>query len=95
MPYIDEMTKDKVSPYLKYLLLGMNESYGTKPGVINYIITSIIYYWWRSSAQNYETLNAIQGCLDCVSKEFYRRIVVPYEEKKCAENGDVFNAERF
>jgi len=40
-------------------------------------------------APTYYHLSNIMGCLDCASKEFYRRIVAPYEDKKIVENGDV------
>lgn len=32
----------------------------------------------------------ILGVLSCVQQEFYRRVVAPYEDQKCRENGDVF-----
>jgi len=31
------------------------------------------------------------GALEGAKLEFYRRVVVPYEEKKMKENGDVYN----
>jgi hypothetical protein len=30
------------------------------------------------------------GIIECVKQELYRRVVAPYEDKKCKENGDVF-----
>ena len=90
MPYIKQLDRAALKPYLDYLLLYLIEKGGFKPGWINYIITNILLYWWKSSPQNYETLNAIQGCLDCIGKEFYRRVAVPYEQKKLEENGDVY-----
>lgn len=89
MPYIPPLDRIAVKPRLDYLLLYLNE-HGYKPGLINYILTNILLYWWKSSAQNYETLNAIHGCLDCVGREFDRRVTGPYERAKAEENGDVF-----
>ena len=39
---------------------------------------------------SYHAYNEIIGVLECVKQEFYRRMVAPYEDKKCEENGDVF-----
>jgi hypothetical protein len=30
------------------------------------------------------------GVIENVKTEFYRRVAVPYEDKKIADNGDVF-----
>ena len=36
------------------------------------------------------SLKNIRGCLRCVELELYRRAIVPYENKKIEENGDVY-----
>lgn len=36
------------------------------------------------------SLADVLGTLECVKLEFYRRVVAPYEDKKCAENGDAY-----
>ncbi len=33
--------------------------------------------------------------LDAAAREYYRRVVVPYEEKKCSVNGDVYGEEKY
>ncbi len=38
---------------------------------------------------NYSKANELVGVLECVKQEFYRRQVVPYEEEKIRENGDL------
>jgi hypothetical protein len=38
----------------------------------------------------YSKFNRAEGVLSAVSKEFYRRVVVPYENSKWLENGDVY-----
>lgn len=38
----------------------------------------------------YDTINDILGALEGSKLEFYRRIAVPYENVKLAENGDVY-----
>ena len=56
-------------------------------GVINHIITKILI---GTYPHNYEQLNAIIGVMECTKLEFYRRVVVPYEDRKMEENGDVY-----
>lgn len=34
----------------------------------------------------------IGGAIECAKLEFYRRVAAPYEDKKIAENGDVYPA---
>jgi hypothetical protein len=58
-------------------------------GALNYIFSRILYAWFIRR-RGYKTLNAIDGLLGCVSKEFYRKVTVPYEKEKEFENGDVY-----
>jgi hypothetical protein len=39
----------------------------------------------------YQTMNDCLGALEGAKLEFYRRVVVPYEEQKKYENGDVYD----
>ena len=38
----------------------------------------------------YQTMNDIIGALEGAKLEFYRRVVVPYENDKIEQNGDVY-----
>ncbi len=58
-------------------------------GELNYFITNVIMNFLPAN-YNYNDLNAVMGVLESVKQEFYRRVVVPYEEKKMEENGDVY-----
>lgn len=58
-------------------------------GELNYQITCLIREYWRRTG-NYQGINDIIGALEGAKAEFYRRIVVPYEDKKIVENGDVY-----
>jgi hypothetical protein len=47
--------------------------------------------WYvRSQPKGYQTFNDALGALEGAKQEFYRRVVVPYEEQKRFENGDVY-----
>lgn len=59
-------------------------------GELNYLITRLCLAYAQSKGKSYQTFAEIEGVLQHVSKEFYRRSAAPYEDRKIAENGDVF-----
>ena len=60
------------------------------PGTLNYFITKTILAYIEEKELSYNTIATVTGVLENVKQEFYRRVAVPYEDKKIAENGDVF-----
>ena len=60
-------------------------------GEFNYFITCAIDNYLATEGLHYETINTIIGALECAKMEMYRRIAVPYEDIKIAENGDVYS----
>lgn len=86
MPYIDKKQRDVCDSLLKELLDKI--CYKTKTGILNYIITKILL---KAVGQTptYSRYNELIGTLECVKMEFYRRVVVPYENKKIKENSDI------
>jgi len=58
-------------------------------GQLNFAITQILV-GWLGGYKSYEAFNAVMGTLDCVAREFYRRVVAPYEEEKKKASGDVY-----
>ena len=61
------------------------------PGELNYLITQIVQVWLSRTFQNYAAYSAARGVLADVGEELYRRVMAPYEDKKCQENGDVYD----
>ena len=61
-------------------------------GELNFAITYMINRFIKNSNinLNYSFINSIVGVLECAKAEFYRRVAVPYEDKKIQENGDVY-----
>jgi hypothetical protein len=57
-------------------------------GELNYLFTRIIDRQLENA--NYARYNEIIGALECCKAELYRRMVVPYEDKKKKENSDVY-----
>lgn len=59
-------------------------------GELNYVITQEVLFYLKQKGISYNSINEIIGVLDCCKMEFYRRVGVPYEDKKIKDNGDVF-----
>lgn len=67
--------------------------YGTFPanaGQLNYKITQEVWEYVRDHGKSYTTYNDVIGVLECAKLELYRRMIGPYEDRKCQENGDVY-----
>lgn len=81
-------------PYIKPIARGEMER-GFSPmnaGELNYSITKMIddYIASREGGLAYGAINEVIGVLECAKLELYRRVAAPYEDKKIAENGDVY-----
>lgn len=59
-------------------------------GELNYTLTSIAIQYIQDNGLSYGIINDILGAFSGASAEFYRRVAVPYEDTKIAENGDVY-----
>lgn len=57
-------------------------------GDLNYILSRIIGSVFLNEPR-YHTICRISGVFDNVSREFYRRIAIAYEDRAIEENGDV------
>ena len=58
------------------------------PGEFNYVLTQLVLAFWHRN-RTYTNIAAITGVLVNIKDEFTRRVVVPYEEGKRYENGDI------
>ncbi len=79
MPYIPEQDRLEI--------LGREPS---TPGELNFGITRFCLQYIENHGLVYDKINDVIGALECVKQEFYRRLVVPYEDKKKELNGDVY-----
>ena len=79
MPYINASRRIELT----------SNVYPETPGELNYCLTTLCTSY-LSQGMSYKVLNEIIGALECCKQEFYSRVIVPYEEKKKEENGDVF-----
>ena len=79
MPYIDTQTKDKV------------RQFGPRTaGELNFAITEVFIGYLKEKKESYQTYNDIMGALVGSLLELYRRKVIPYEDGKIEDNGDVY-----
>ena len=77
-------------PYIKQSRRKGAQTLPTDAGELNYAITMLIHNFWQNrNATGYQNLNDIIGALEGAKLEFYRRMVVPYEDQKIRDNGDV------
>jgi hypothetical protein len=65
--------------------------YGSKTfrGVFNYFIHKLVKEYIKRFGENYNAYKEIIGEIEAAKLELYRKMVVPYEEHKERENGDV------
>lgn len=91
MPYIKEEDKEKFEKHFGFGIDPLPEigAICENPGDLNYVFTRIIHAYIKEKGLRYQNINDVMGALDGASKEFYRRVAAPYEDKKIAENGDV------
>ena len=85
MPYIKAEDRPKILNKLKSLSMEIDSS-----GELNYTISKLIDLLMQKWGEKYENYNAVMGVLTNVQFELYRRKVAPYEDKKIAENGDIY-----
>lgn len=83
MPYIN---KERRSGALE----DTNRSLANNVGELNYNLTLELVKYLDSKGLSYQTLNDISGAMTECLAEFRRRVIIPYEEQKIIDNGDVY-----
>jgi hypothetical protein len=87
MPYIKE--QDRAYAPERSANCWISEG-SSAPGELNFKISTLIEGYFRIYGFDYQRINDVVGALECCKLEVYRRMAAPYENKKCADNGDVF-----
>ena len=80
MPYIEQGVRASLDDGRKPVLTGE----------LNYVLSKEIDGYITRKGLGYAAINDVMGVLACIQAEVYRRIAVPYEEKKRGLNGEVF-----
>lgn len=78
MPYIPQAERDRAAIRPE------------TPGELNYAITALCNDYFQGSGKGYTAIAEVVSALECAKLEFYRRVAVPYEERKIEQNGDVY-----
>lgn len=92
MPYIKQERRE--GPFG----LGFDGNIPDNAGELNYVLSQVVWQyleWYRGAEDRldkecYQAYNDVIGVLECLKLEVYRRLVAPYEDEKCEQNGDVF-----
>ncbi len=95
MPYIDSLSRKGLDPLIDQLaekIAGSSQKQETDyAGLLNYSCTRLALkvIRLRFGRLRYGVIATITGVFKNIADEFYRRLAVPYEERKIKENGDV------
>lgn len=89
MPYIKQEERNRFQPALDPLLEEVLNGSSLTPGDLNYLVTKLCHAYMQRKGLSYTHLSDVMATLTNAAHEFYRRKVVPYEEQKREENGDV------
>lgn len=81
MPYISQVARS---------ILDSGLDGPASAGELNYAITKLVGGYLSRKGADYQIINDVVGALEGAKLEFYRRVAVPYEDRKIAENGDVY-----
>lgn len=88
MPYIKPDNRQKYQEGIDSLLGAFNSTEEVKMGDVNYVVSTLIWELFKDKL-SYSQGNNLMGALECIKQEFYRRMIVPYEDEKIKENGDI------
>lgn len=64
----------------------------TVPGRLNYALQQCAFAYMQNrlgDLARYSTLAEVIGAFEAAKLEFYRKAIVPYEDKRCKEEGDL------
>lgn len=59
-------------------------------GELTYVMTRVALRYVEDHGTSFTVFAAVLAALDATAREFYRRMVAPYEDIKIEENGDVY-----
>ena len=79
-----------MSPYIPTKDRAFARESPQTPGELNYAISMILLNYIAIQPATYAALNDCLGALEGAKAEFYRRVVVPFEEGKKDSNGDIY-----
>jgi hypothetical protein len=81
LPYIRKADRKLLTPHFNV--------YPKTPGELNFTLTETCLLYLEKG-HSYTNFNEVIGALEAAKLELYRRLVVPYEDEKIKQNGDVY-----
>lgn len=88
MPYIHPEVRQYFNESIDDLVKNLKTmSHSDQCGCFNYIMYRMAKHLSRDGG--YAIMSGFRGAMHDSADEFYRRIMVPYEDEKINENGDV------
>jgi hypothetical protein len=84
MPYIKKDDRTKLNNRISEISELINGD-----GELNYAVSLLLHKQLVKRGICYQNMNNLMGSIDCAKMEFYRTVIVPYEDKKRNENGSV------
>lgn len=79
-----------MSPYIRPELRAAAWLRPEGAGPLCYALSRAVQDYRIRLGDSFATFADILAALEATKLEFYRKVVVPYEDKKCTENGEVF-----
>ena len=89
MPYIKQERRLRLMSTLEPLCEWVRDN--ATPGDLNYLMTVLANDYAHAGGLSYQRINDVMGVFSSAAAEFYRKVAVPYEHKKEAENGGVYD----
>jgi hypothetical protein len=102
MPYIELKARERIDEALAKLVWAVSEAarigdadwreqQERVPGLLNYAVTRLMMGVVKElfRGMRYWIGNMLLGMLDAVGKEFYYRVMRPYEDSAVGKNGDI------
>ena len=83
MPYIEQEDRG---------VLDSGIAIPSTPGELNYVLTRVAVEYLAAGKINYTRMAEVISAFECAKLEFARRVMAPYEDAKCQENGDVYQS---
>lgn len=89
MPYIKQEDRQRISIPVKNILAPGVRTVGDLNYAITLLCHEFLTHLHDDQKVGYADYNSVVGVLESAKLEFYRRMIVPYEDTKIQENGDV------
>jgi hypothetical protein len=89
MPYIEKSRRERFDWLIDNLAAELEANGIT--GNLNYVLYRLFLKYTKLNGMSYKNSRDFIGELECVKLELYRRKIVPYEQKKIKNNGDIYD----